>query len=400
MSWNLKKSVALVGIGQTKFSRPGASGRTAFSLACEAALNAAADAGIDPSSIDGFVTYGGYQGHGETTDPYSLAQTLGCRETRFMDRYPGGGESLAAVIHHAAMAIASGVCETVLCWRSISGRLVKTQASEVVDAPQAVNANDDFRLDFLHPFGAFVPYQYYAMQARRHMIDFGTTSRQFGAIAVSQNWNAQRNPNAIHYGRPITIEDHQAGPMISDPYRLHDCTQEADGACAVLVVGAERAKDLKQKPAYLLAAAEGSGPPDQMFNQIRHQSRWNTAGFEEIGRSLYQRAGVGPSDIDVAQIFETFTGQVILALEDLGFCKRGEGGGFVESGAIRFEGGSLPMNTAGGGLAEAYIHGFNNLLEGVRQVRGTAINQVVDAELCLVSSGPSAMPSSALILCN
>jgi acetyl-CoA acetyltransferase len=244
----------------------------------------------------------------------------------------------------------------------------------------------------------FVPYQVYAMQARRHMIDYGTTSRQFGAYAVALNSNAQRNPNAIHYGRPITIEDHQNSRMVADPYRLYDCTQEADGACAVIVTSAERARDLRQAPAYLIGAAEGSGPADQLYNQVRHQSRFNTAGFEEIGHTLYRRAGMGPGDIDVAQIFETFSGQGIMALEDFGFCERGEGGPFVESGAIQWPDGTLPINTAGGGLAEAYIHGFNNLIEAVRQMRGTSTSQVQHAESCLVTSGPSAMPSSALIL--
>lgn len=393
MTWNLRDRVAIAGIGHTRYSRPGASGRSALSLALEAILNACEDAGVSPIEIDGFVTYGI-----EPTDPYTLAQTLGVRQTRFMDRYPGGGESLAGTIHHAAMAIASGAAEVVVSYRSLSGRLIPTNAGKAITRAEPVGGNDAFRWDFLQPFGAFVPSQFYAMQARRHMIDFGTTSRQFGAIAVAQNANAQRNPNAIHYGRPITIDDHQRGPLIADPYRLHDCTQEADGAGAVVVVSAERARSLRQLPVYLLAAAEGRGPPDQLYNQLRHQGRFNTAGMEEVARDLYARAGIGPAEIGVAQVFETFTGQVVMALEDFGFCKRGEGGPFVESGAIAWPGGSIPINTAGGGLAEAYIHGFNNLIEGVRQLRGASTCQVEGANTCLVTSGPSAMPSSALVL--
>ncbi len=399
MRWKLSRKVAIAGIGQTAFVRAGTSGRTAFSMACEAVLGACADAGVDPKEIDGFATYGGYGEHGETTDPYSLAQTLGVRNVRFSDRYPGGGESLAGTIHHAAMALDAGVCDIVVCWRSLSGRLIKIASTAGTHA-EAVASNAAFRTDFLHPFGAFVPFQFYAMQARRHMIDYGTTSRQFGAVAVSQNRNAQRNPNAIQYGRPITLEDHQNSPMVSDPYRRYDCTLEADGACAVLVVSASRARELRTRPVYLLGAAEGAGSHDQMYNQMRHQGGWNTAGMVQIARELYSRAGIGPGDIDVAQVFETFTGQALLALEDFGFCERGEGGPFVESGAILYEGGSLPMNTSGGGLAEGYLHGFNNLLEGVRQMRGTSTNQVDGAETCLVTSGPSAMPSSALILCR
>lgn len=385
----LQNQVAIAGIGTTPFTKPGRSGKSAFHLALEAVVDACTDAGVDPGSIDGFVTYAA-----ETTDPYTLAQSLGLRETRFMDRYPGGGESLAATVHHAAMAIHAGVADTVVAYRSMSGRFVKTGK----DRPVRPSDNAGFRRSFAEPYGVLVPFQYYAMQARRHMIDYGTTSRQFGMYAVNQNANAQRNPRAIHYGRPITIDDHQNSRMVADPYRVYDCTQEADGACAVVITSAERAQDLRWTPAHLLAAAEGSGPADPMYNIARHQGRFNTAGFEELASTLYARAGVTARDIDVAQIFETFSGQGVLALEDFGFCGRGEGGPFVESGATAWPGGDIPINTAGGGLSEAYIHGFNNLVEAVRQIRGTSTAQVDGAETCLVSSGPSAMPTSALIL--
>lgn len=389
MTWRLQDRVAIAGIGQTRFTRPGASGRSALSLAVEAAIGACTDAGIAVQDVDGVVCYGA-----ETTDPYTLAETLGIEQVSFMDRYPGGGESLAGTIHHAAMAIYSGAATTVLSFRSLSGRLIRPEFA----LPHRSTDQGGFRWSFLSPFGLFAPVQMYALQARRHMIDFGTTSEQFGAYAVTLNANAQRNPNAIHYGRPITIADHQASPMVADPYRRYDCTQEADGACAVVVSSAERARDLRQPPVLVLAAAEGSGPSDHRYTQFRHQSRFNTAGMEEVARVLYARAGLRPDEIDVAQIFETFTGQGLMALEDFGFCKRGEAGLFVESGAIAWPDGEIPINTAGGGLAEAYIHGFNNLLEGVRQMRGTSTSQVADAETCLVTSGPSAMPSSALVL--
>jgi len=383
--WTLRSQAAIVGIGNTTFYKAGQSGRSALDLALDAILRACEDAGLTPTEIDGFVTYGT-----ESTHPYTLAQTLGINDIQFMDRYVGGGESLAATIHHAAMAIYAGVAQTIVSYRSLSGRLVR--------ANRDITDNGGSRRSFLAPFGAFVPVHYFAMQARRHMIDYGTTSRQFGSYAVVLNDNAQRNPNAIHHGRPITIEDHQASPMISSPYRLYDCTQEADGACAVIVTSAQRGRDLRHDPAYLLGAAEGNGPADQLYTQFRHQGRFNTAGMEEVADTLYARAGIGPGDIDVAQVFETFTGQGLMALEDFGFCKRGEGGPFVESGAISWPRGSLPINTAGGGLAEAYIHGFNNLVEGVRQMRGSSTSQVDGAQTCLITSGPSAMPSSALIL--
>ena len=395
MTWTLKDKVAIVGMGHTPFVREGKSGRSAFSMALEAITNASDDAGIPVKDIDGFATY-----MSESSDPYTLAQTLGVTETHFMDRFSGGGESLAGIVHHSAMAIASGAAETIVCYRSLGGsaRQTSRSADRVVQQAQEVSGNGGFRTDFLEPFGAFIPAQFYAIQFNRHMIDFGTTTRQLGALVVSQNKNAQRNPNAINYGRPLTLEDHANARPIADPYRLFDCTQWVDAGGAVIVTSAERARSLKQPPVYLMGAAEGSGRPDQMYNQMRHQARFNTAGFVEIARDLYDRAGIGTQDIDVAQIFQTFSGQTLLALEDFGFCGQGEAGPFVESGAIDWPSGKLPINTHGGDLGEGYLHGFGNLLEGVRQMRGTSTSQVQDAETCLVTSGPSAMPTSALIL--
>ena len=393
MVWNLRDKVAIVGLGQTAFAREGRSGRSAFDSALEAIKNAAQDAGILVKDIDGFATY-----MVDSSDPYSLAQVLGVKETHFMDRYAGGGESLAGIIHHSAMAIAAGAAETIVCYRSLGGQMIARSSEADADPkPEAVSSQGAFRSDFLSPFGAFIPVQHYAIQFQRHMTDFGTTTEQLGALCVSQNKNAQRNPNAITYGRPITLEDHANARMISYPYRLYDCTQFLDGAGAVIVTSAERAKSLKQPPVYVLGAAEGSGGHDQTFNQMRHQARFNTAGMQEVARDLFSRAGIGPQEVDVAQVFQTFSGQTLLTLEDFGFCKLGESGPFVESGGIDFEGGSIPINTHGGDLSEGYLHGFGNLLEGVRQMRGTSTAQVEGASTCLVTAGPSAMPGSAVI---
>ena len=394
MGWNLRDKVAIVGMGHTKFVKEGSSGRSAFDFALEAIKLAAEDAGLRVKDIDGFATY-----MAESSDPYSLAQVLGVPETHFMDRFSGGGESLAGIVHHAAMAIASGAASTVVCYRSLGGtaRRDGRSPSRAVTEPERVTANGGFRTDFLQPFGAFLPAHFYAMQFKRHMIDFGTTTKQLGALVVSQNENAQRNSNALNFGRPLTLDDHANTRVIADPYRLFDCTQWIDGAGAVIVTSVERAASLKHAPVYLMGAAEGSGAHDQMYNQMRHQARFNTAGMEEIARDLYMRAGIGPNEIDTAQIFQTFSGQTFLALEDFGFCKRGEAGPFVESGAIKWKG-ALPLNTHGGDLQEGYLHGFGNLLEGVRQMRGTSTSQVEGAETCLVTAGPSAMPTSALIL--
>jgi acetyl-CoA acetyltransferase len=372
-----------------------------YQLALEACVAACEDAGVNVKDVDGFVTYSV-----DTVPPYNVAQGLGVTQTRFINLFPGGGESTAGVVHNAAMAIYSGTAEMVLCYRSLNmtefGRIGGYRGDgNVASGTQAFQA----------PFGLVSLAQVYAMQAQRHMHDFGTTSRQLGAISVAAYKHAQRNPHAVMFGRPITIEDHQNSRMIADPYRLYDCCQETDGACAVLVTSAERARSLKQKPVYIMGAAMGGGTSalDQTFTNQRHMGHFNTAGFLETARDLYTRAGVGPKDVDVAQFYETFTGQVLMAIEDFGFCKRGEGGPWVEGGRIEHAdvaqpgapyAGELPINTSGGNLAEGYIHGLEIMLEGVRQMRGTSTCQVEGAEIGLVVAGPSALPSSAMLLHN
>jgi acetyl-CoA acetyltransferase len=230
------------------------------------------------------------------------------------------------------------------------------------------------------------------------MHQYGTTSRQFGAVAVACRKHANRNPDAIMYRQPMTLEDHQASRMIADPLRLLDCCLECDGAGAIVITSAERAKSMPHPPAYILAGAMGTGP-----HQASHRpyAYLNMAEFPEtryVARQLFGMAGVTPQDIDVAQIYEHFSVAVIIALEDLGFCKKGEGGPFVEGGRIEI-GGEIPVNTSGGNLSEVYIHGITHIMEGVRQIRGTSTAQVLGAELSLVA-GPNFIPTSALIFCR
>jgi acetyl-CoA acetyltransferase len=214
-----------------------------------------------------------------------------------------------------------------------------------------------------------------------------------GHLAVAVRAHAQRNPRAVMHGRPLTLEEHATARVIADPFRLHDCCLETDGACAVILTSAERARDLRRTPVRILAAAEG-GEGAWGASLYTHQAPappYPSANLAPVARRLWAMAECTPQDVDVAQLYENFTGMVLLALEDLGFCERGAGGAFVEDGA-------LPLNTAGGNLSEAYVHGLNLVLEGVRQMRGESTSQVRDAELCLVSGGPGVAPTSALIL--
>jgi acetyl-CoA acetyltransferase len=217
-----------------------------------------------------------------------------------------------------------------------------------------------------------------AMMTRRRMYETGVTSLQFGAAAVAIRSHANRNPRATFYDKPLTLEEHQNSRLVVDPLHLFDCCLETDGGGALIVTSAERARDLKQAPAYVRAAAQ-SGP-----GAVR--SYIDTAAVTTAPR-LFKAAGLGPEDVHVVQIYDHFSPYVIFALEDYGFCRRGEGGAFVESGGITWPEGALPVNTSGGHLSEAYIQGMNQLIEGVRQVRGTSTAQVKGAEVSFVDTG-------------
>jgi acetyl-CoA acetyltransferase len=230
------------------------------------------------------------------------------------------------------------------------------------------------------------------------MIEFGTTEEQLGHIALACRARANANPAAQMADRPLTMDDYLSARIISSPLRLFDYCLETDGACAVVVTGAERAADGPQPPALIRAVAQSAGPEPQvgfLYPTLLRESL-TTQTSKSVAETLYRRAGLGPGDVDVAQFYDCFTITVLLQLEDYGFCAKGEGGPFAASGAID-KGGSLPVNTSGGHLSEGYIHGLNHIVEGVRQVRGTSTSQVPGAEVCLVTSGLP-VTTSALIL--
>jgi acetyl-CoA acetyltransferase len=394
--WPLRDRTSIAGIGESPYWKAGGATRPEFELACEAVKRAVEDAGLSLSDVDGLCVY-----RSERSDPYEMAQALGLRDLRFVSLYPGGGNSACGVVHHAAIAVGAGSAQVVVCYRSIcQGQFGRFGAARVGTgtARGPVGSTVGGRDAFTMPIGLMSPAQMYALEARRHMYEYGTRSEHFGMISVACYANAQRNPRAVMRGRTLTLEQHQSSRMIADPYRLFDCCQESDGACAVVVTSTERARDLRRRPVLIAGAAEGLPAGDGGDRFRRAPELWTSAGLAAVARDLYARAGVGPDDIDVAQLYENFTGQVLMAIEDFGFCKKGEGGAFVEGGTLEWPSGGLPINTAGGNLAEAYIHGLSLVNEGVRQMRGESTSQVDGAEHCLVVAGPSAPPSSALIL--
>lgn len=375
--------MAIVGIGATGFAKD--SGRSELQLAAEASLAALTDAGLVPSDVDGMVTFT-MDGNPEI----ALARELGIPELTFFSRINYGGGAACATVHQAAMAVATGAARVVLCYRAFNERSghrfgqVSTAAAGSVDN------------SWSYPMGLSTPAADVAMFARRYMHSYGATSEDFGRVAVVDRKHAATNPNAWFYRRPITLADHQASRWIAEPLRLLDCCQESDGGVALVVTSMERAADLPARPAVIAAAAQGSGVDQYVMTSYYRDDMTGLPEMGVVGRQLWRQAGITQSDVDVAVLYDHFTPFVLVQLEELGFCPRGEGRHFVADGALELDG-VLPLNPHGGQLGEAYIHGMNGIAEGVRQVRGTAANQVAGVGHVLVTAG-TGVPTSGLIL--
>jgi acetyl-CoA acetyltransferase len=380
---------AIVGIGSTDFSRN--SGRSVLTLACEATLAALADAGLDVGDVDGIVRCE----HDEVR-PNDLAEALGTENLTFWSSVGTGGAAPCAMVAQAVGAILSGQARTVVAFRSLNGRSGR-RFGQGAGSLRTVGGGGTYD-EFFVPYGLQIPGQMFAMVARRHMIEFGTTPEQLGHIALACRARANANPMAQMADRKLTMSDYLEGRPISSPLRLYDFCLETDGACAVVVTSAERARDLAQHPVSIRAVAQGaSGNPQMgMLFPVLLRESLTTHPSASAANTLYQRAGLGPEDVDVAQIYDCFTITALLQLEDYGFCKKGEGGEFAASGALELDG-SLPINTSGGHLSEGYIHGMNHVVEGVRQMRGQSTSQVDGAETCLVTSGIPVATSSMIL---
>jgi acetyl-CoA acetyltransferase len=366
---------AIVGIGQTPFSR--SLGRSEFDMAIEAIFAACDDAGISPRAIDGVVRY-----DMETTDEENLVAALGNPEIRYQASTSWGGGGSVSVLVHAAVAIAAGMADTVLVFRSRARGKTSVFGKDALQGGRYWERLAD-RLAGLNqwhvPHGLVSAFQEMAMITRRHMIDYGTTEDHFAEVAVAVRAHAERNPNAV-MRQPMTIVDHHASRYVAEPLRVLDCNIETDGACALIVTSTERARDLRQRPAIIHGGALAAGSHHIRLSTLFARSR-DEDSAARVGRQLWANTGLAPRDVDAFFCYDFFTSFVIMALEDYGFCARGEGGPFVTSGALRFDGGRLPTNTNGGQLSEAFIHGVNNNLEAVRQIRGTSTSQVADCEL-------------------
>ncbi|MFE4617995.1 lipid-transfer protein [Streptomyces sp. NPDC056747] len=371
---------AVVGIGATEFSKD--SGRSELSLATEAVRAALDDAGLTPGDVDGLVTF-----TMDTNPEITVAQAAGIGELSFFSRVHYGGGAACATVQQAALAVAAGVAEVVVCYRAFNERSGRRFGSGVQQRePSAEGAALGWQL----PFGLLTPASWVAMAAQRYLHTYGLTPDAFGHVAVTDRRHAARNPAAYFHGKPITLADHAASRWIVEPLRLLDCCQETDGGQAIVVTSVERARDLPRPPAVILAAAQGAGRKQEAMTSFYRDELTGLPEMGVVARQLWRTAGLTPDDIDVAILYDHFTPFVLMQLEEFGFCGPGEAADFVAADAI-------PLNTHGGQLGEAYLHGMNGIAEAVRQVRGTSVNQIPGAARTLVTAG-TGVPTSGLIL--
>ena len=381
-------TAAIAGIGATEFSKD--SGRSELQLAAECSRAALADAGLQPSDVDGMVTFSM-----DANAEIAVARELGVPQLSFFSRIPHGGGAACAIVQQAVLAVTSGIASVVVCYRAFNERS-GSRFGRVQTAAAAAPTSSGIDNSWHYPMGLGTPAATVAMFARRYMHSYGATSADFGRVAVADRRAAATNPRAWFHGRPITLADHQESRWIVEPLRLLDCCQESDGGVALVVTTVDRARDLPARPAVVAAAAQGSGPDQFSMNSYYRPS---IVGLPEMGlvaRQLWAQSGIGPDDVSVAVLYDHFTPFVLVQLEELGFCPPGEARHFIADGALELDG-RLPLNPHGGQLGEAYIHGMNGIAEAVRQLRGTAANQLADVSNVLVTAG-TGVPTSGLIL--
>jgi len=383
---SLANRAAIAGIGQTEFSK--ASGRSELQLACECIKSALDDAGLSPGDVDGLVTF-----TMDSSEEAEVARNLGIEKLALFSRIPYGGGGACAVVMQAAMAIATGVADVVVCWRAFNERSGMRFGGTAIGGAAMLPPF----LDMYGPYGLLTPASWVALHARRYMHEYGVTNADFGRIAVVDRNHAATNPAAWFYQRPITLDDHQSSRWIVEPVlRLLDCCQESDGGVALVVTSPERARDLRQTPALVVAAAQGAAADGEMMTSYYRPDITGLPEMRVVAERLWAMSGLRPADIQTAFLYDHFTPFVLVQLEELGFCGRGEAKDFatVENLSI---GGKLPINTSGGLLGEAYIHGMNGITEAVRQIRGASCNQVPGVQHVLVTAG-TGCPTSGLIL--
>jgi acetyl-CoA acetyltransferase len=383
----LRGKTAIAGIGETTYYKHGQSPHSEFKLALDAVVKACEDAGISPHDIDGFASYGN-----DRSEAGRLAAALGIKELRFSNMFwGGGGGGVCGAVGNASAAVATGMADCVVAFRSLAqGQYARYGRSG--GAPLA--AGD---AAFLFPYGVMSPAQRFAMKVTRFMHETGIRQEALRAISLACYHHAQNNPNAVMRGRDLDEAKYDASRWIIEPFfHLYDCCQENDGAAAVIVVPSERAKDMKNKPAYMLAC--GQGCDHRSAAPVHNMPNYPSSHFRQIAPRLYDMAKLKPSDIGIVQCYENFTGGVLMSLVEHGLVRAEEANDFLVKDNLIAPNGGMPLNTSGGNLAECYMHGLELVIEAVRQIRGTAINQVRRNDTAIIIGGPMVTPVSSIIL--
>jgi acetyl-CoA acetyltransferase len=380
---SIRKKTAIVGIGQTEFSRD--SGRSEWQLAQEAILAALADAGLEARDVDGLVRYS-Y----DNVTPAMVVRGLGMTDVRWFSDIPFGGTAQCGVIAQAAAAIHAGIARTVVIWRALNERsgvrYGRAERHIAADGEFVFAAGDKTPSgQFAGPYGLHVPGQSMALWAQRYAWEAGLDRERFaevlGTIAVQQRRYANGNPLALMRDKPLDMQGYLAGRMIAEPLRLFDYCLETDGAAALVITGAETARALRHDPVYVLAAQQSLFPHSEPITVYAHDLMVHTGpGNTE---KLFADAGVAHADLSLAQFYDATSFMVVSDLETYGIAKPGQGWSHVLEQGIGLDS-SLPVNTHGGHLSEGYIHGLNHITEAVRQLRGTASNTVRNAQVALL----------------
>jgi acetyl-CoA acetyltransferase len=373
----MRDRTAIVGVGETPTLR--GLEKPLLEMVLDVSLAALADAGLKPGQIDGIILPNGPDSGATAGD---LCANLGIEELHYTCSYQEmGGAFCVSAIEGAAMALATGVCTYVLVPHG-SPLYSLVRAKDIAKAKASSLQSIAAIKNYYAPYGMSAPPQHYAWMAQRHMQLYGTTEEQLGAVALAMRKHAQLHPLALMRDKPLTMEEYLASRWIAEPYRLLDCCLESDGAAAFVMTTAERARDLRQTPVYVMGAASGHPYPPL---DIPNRPDILQIGLDFAAPRAFAMAGVTPADMDFAQLYDCFTGQTIMQIESTGFCKRGEGGAFVEGGRIEL-GGALPVNTHGGLLSQAHNGGMNHITEAVVQLRGEGgERQVKDAEMGVVT---------------
>ena len=374
-------STAVVGLGVRQYKRGGAP-LPEQGVLIGAIVDACADAGLDPSEIDGFVSYGD-----DKNEPVRMAPDLGTKDLCWSAQvFGGGGGGIAAAFGLAAAAIISGQARTVVVFRA----LVQGDSGRLSGAVMAHHLNDH-----IMAAGNVAPAIECAMRAQRMLEHHKVPRRCLEDLVRASYHHGARNPKAIAYGKELDLEVYRSSRMISEPFHLFDCSRENDGAGALILTSAERARDLKQKPVYLKGVAQGAGRG--WGDLLQNDDHYASAGFESVARRLWTQTGLTPADIDVVQLYENFSAQGVASLIDHGFCDYDSVGEVVRYENLIAPTGKLPVNTAGGNLAQGFIHGIGMAVEAVEQLRGTSANPVPGARFCLLAGGPGAPTVSSAI---